>query len=302
MGLLTRVGMRQVPLAARNGCPDAGAPVYQSQTDASAAVDRAALDGLIARGSKRDAQRLRRLDVDHANAWLSALPSCADGQGCVMSSRVYLTCVRRLLGLPVISDPVPCPLCKQIMDVYGDHALCCKKSSDTITRHNRMRNLIAQFADAGLLSPELEKMGILGPTDRSRRRPGDVSFKSWAPNRGLAIDVAVICPLAASHINEEEPCKEYGLRHKHARYDESFKGSDYDFVALVFETSGAVNDEGLRVLKQILRCASKRSGMGHSSYSSRAWARISCCLQISVAQMILNRDADDSISHFADIV
>ena len=31
--------------------PDAGAPVYQSQTDASAAVDRAALDGLIARGS-----------------------------------------------------------------------------------------------------------------------------------------------------------------------------------------------------------------------------------------------------------
>ena len=101
--------------------------------------------------------------------------------------------------------------------------------------------------------------------------------------------LAVICH--CSHINEEEPCKEYGLRHKHARYDESFKGSDYDFVALVFETSGAVNDEGLRVLKQILRCASKRSGMGHSSYSSRAWARISCCLQISVAQMILNRDA-----------
>ena len=89
------------------------------------------------------------------------------------------------------------------MDVYGDHALCCKKSSDTITRHNRVRNMIAHFADVGLLSPELEKMGILGPTDRSRRRPGDVSFKSSAPNRGLAIDVAVICPLAASHLLED---------------------------------------------------------------------------------------------------
>jgi len=52
----------------------------------------------------------------------------------------------------------------------------------------------------------LEKLGILGVTDRSRRRPGDVSFKSWAPNRGLAIDVAVICPLAA-HLHEEEPCE-----------------------------------------------------------------------------------------------
>ena len=78
----------------------------------------------------------------------------------------------------------------------------------------------------------MEKLGILGPTDRSRRRPGDISFKSWAPNCGLAIDVAVICPLAASHLVEE-------VRHKYDRYEDGFK-SNYDFVALVFETSGAV--------------------------------------------------------------
>ena len=80
----------------------------------------------------------------------------------------------------------------------------------------------------------------------------------------------------------------------------SFADSNYDFVAMVFE-SGAVNAEGLQVLKQILRCASKRSGMGHSAYSSRAWARVSCCIQISVAQMILNRDSDDSPSSFVDM-
>ena len=219
-----------------------------------------------------------------------------------MPPRVYLTCARRLLGLPVIPAPAPCPLCMQTMDVFGDHALCCKKSSDTITRHNRVRNLISQFADLGLLSPELEKMGILGPTDRSRRRPGDVSFKSWAPHRGLAVDVAVICPLAASHLNEEEPCEEYAKLHKHARYDEGFKGSDYDFAAMVFETSGAVNEEGLNVLKQIFRFASKRSGSGHAAFCGRAWARLSCCIQSSVAQMILNRESDDSvIVHLDDV-
>ena len=109
------------------------------------------------------------------------------------------------------------------MDVYGDHALCCKKSGDLITRHNRVRNLIFKFADVGLLSPEMEKLGILGPTDRSRRRPGDISFKSWAPNRGLTIDVAVICPLAASHVSENEPCEVYAVRQKYDRYEAGFK-------------------------------------------------------------------------------
>jgi hypothetical protein len=230
----------------------------RSQRSASALVDRATLDGLISRAGRRDAQRLRRLDDDHANAWSSALPSST--KDTIMAPRVYLTCVRRLLGLPVLSAPA-CPFCKQTMDIYGDHALGCKKSGDMI--HNRVRNLIVQFADMGLL-PEMEKLGILGPTDRSRRRPGDVSFKSWAPHRGLAIDVAVICPLAASHLDEDEPCEDYAVRHKHARYDASFGDSDYDFVAMVFETSGALNVEGLAVIKQIFRCASKRAMMSHS--------------------------------------
>ena len=71
---------------------------------------------------------------------------------------------------------------------------------------------------------------------------------------------------------------------KYDRYEEGFKGSDYDFVALVFETSGAVNADGSQVLKQIFRCASKRSCVGHSNF----------CIQISAAKMILNRDCDDS--------
>jgi hypothetical protein len=46
------------------------------------------------------------------------------------------------------------------------------------------------------------------------------------------------------------------------------------------------------VLRQILRCASKQSKVGHASFCTRAWARISCCIQVSVAQM--NLETDDS--------
>ena len=42
------------------------------------------------------------------------------------------------------------------------------------------------------------------------------------------IDVAVIYPVAASHVHEEEPCENYVRLHKHARYEAGFQGSDYD--------------------------------------------------------------------------
>jgi len=141
------------------GCSDGP----QSQKDSSAKIDHSIMDGLISRSDKRGAQRLRRLDCLHANSWLSALPSSSDGKDTILGPRIYRTAVRRLLGLPVLSSPVPCPLCQQIMDVLGDHALCCKKTRDLVTRHNRVRNLVFSLADVGLLSPEMEKKVVWDP-------------------------------------------------------------------------------------------------------------------------------------------
>ena len=176
------------------------------------------------------------------------------------------------------------------MDVLGDHALCCRKSSDLITRHNRLRGWLFKLADVGRLNPELEKLGILGPTDETKRRPGDVSVPLWRGNRGLAIDVAVICPVAPSHVHESDPCEQYAAKQKHQRYDQGFIGSNYDFAAMVFEASGAVNVEGQSILRQLIRFAAKREHAGNSVYAGRAWARVECCIQYSVAQSILNRE------------
>src|SRR6185437_13628791 len=50
---------------------------------------------------------------------------------------------------------------------------------------------------------------------------------------------------------QEHPCELYAERQKHARYDAGFKGSRFDFAAVVFETSGAVNSEGNDIIKQL---------------------------------------------------
>ena len=50
-----------------------------------------------------------------------------------------------------------------------------------------------------------------------------------------------------------------------------------------------MNEEGERVLRQLFTFAAKKLGREFSSYCSRAWARVSCCLQRSIAQVILSR-------------
>jgi hypothetical protein len=70
------------------------------QRSGSERIDRATLDRLIAHGSERDKQRIRRLDCKHANSWITALPCTTDGKDTIMPSKIFTTAVARLLGLP----------------------------------------------------------------------------------------------------------------------------------------------------------------------------------------------------------
>jgi len=258
-----------------------------SQKEASYQFDEKMHAHLVSISNVREAQRLRRCAQPHASSFVTAVPCDDDGKETIMKPRIFRIAVAYRLGIPLLKEEIPCPLCKQTINQFGDHATCCARNGDLIIRHNTQRNFIEYLASIGCLSPVLEKKGILGPT--SGRRPGDVTFMRWAQGKGLCIDVAVTCPLISSQVTLAEPCEEYAARQKHGKYDESFIGTDFFFSAIVWETLGAVNSEGEEVLRQIFRFAAKQLGCEFSSFCGRAWARISCSLQTSVAQEILNR-------------
>ena len=142
-----------------------------------------------------------------------------------MKPQVFRTAVKYRLGVPVLAIETPCNLCKQIIDIYGDHATCCTKKGSLITRHNSLRDLICRFAADGLLNPQLEKKGLLGAT--SGRRPGDIVLPRWNEDGGLAIDVAVTSPLTKSSNRLVNPCEEYAISQKHRKYDKDFLTSSY---------------------------------------------------------------------------
>ena len=64
-------------------------------------------------------------------------------------------------------------------------------------------------------------------------------------------------PLTATYERLEEPCEWYAATQKHGKYDADFKGTQYVFCAMIFETLGAVNVEGEEVLRQLFRFAAK---------------------------------------------
>jgi hypothetical protein len=229
----------------------------------------------------REKQRLLRVAQPHAGAFVTAVPSEEDGKGTTLKPRIYRTAIAYRLGVPVLENEIPC-LCMQPINIYGDHATCCAKSGDLIFRHNSLRDLISSIASDGLLNPILD----LGPTSG---RPGDVTIPNWNLGDGLAIDVAVTSPLIKSSQRATSPCEDYAANQKHKKYDASFEGTNYYFSAMVFETLGAINHEGEEVLRQLFGYAANKLGREFSSFCGRAWARLSCCLQRSVAQSILVR-------------
>ena len=71
--------------------------------------------------------------------------------------------VRLRLCLPLHAEDVACRFCDGVCDTFGDHARVCPCGGDRTKRHNRLRTVVATWAQAAGLHPELEKPGLLPP-------------------------------------------------------------------------------------------------------------------------------------------
>jgi hypothetical protein len=266
-----------------------------SQSAASEALDQTKVDGLLAKFATMPEHEyhckvnLESRQEERANIWISCCPSYINGYDLTMTDRQFTVAVKRLLNVPLHADNIPCPFCKQNMNMYGSHALCCTHSGDRIARHNRMRNVLHQLMERARLQPIMEKNGLLGDAvTRDGRRPMDTGTLQWGPGKALAIDVAVISPHVATNRNRDDPVEDYVLLKEH-KYDGAMQAVAHDFVPAIFTTSGAVSYAATQIIKQINRFGAKETGERYIVHSNKAWALISSVLQRSVALQCLAR-------------
>ena len=101
---------------------------------------------LLNRSTTRNKARLLSLSVDHAGAWLLAVPNPSMGLS---------FCI--LLGLPLYSISRTCPACnKTLLDIYGDHSLICGAGSERTNKHNYVRDTLYYIMNSAGLSLSLE--------------------------------------------------------------------------------------------------------------------------------------------------
>ena len=143
--------------------------------------------------------------------------------------------------------------------------------SDTIVRHNKLRDCFANLCSKACLSPQLEK----GPgIDFSR--PADVLVPNWSLSHPAAFDLKVIHPLNTDLILEASLVSgnsaECGKVRKPAKNDEMFSELGWTCIPLVVEVYGGWGCEAQECFSRL----SKRLAMQMGLSDNEALSQIYC--------------------------
>jgi hypothetical protein len=149
----------------------------------------------------RDKCRLSLQGMPHSSAWLGLTTN--KGMLDRMSGSEFQLCLRWWLGIPVLpsTQPVECPQCGGVADIFGDHFLCCKKALIT-KRHHHLRDTLAGLLREGGFATQVEV------TIGDRQRPADVSVQGFE-SRPMAIDVTISHPLQPSEARDVDLVKRH---------------------------------------------------------------------------------------------
>ena len=210
-----------------------------SQRFLSEVIHRQTLEGIQMQASARNLARLHELRAPTASAWLTPPP--AKALGLTFEPGEFRALLKYRLGVALLPEPVACPRCGEVMDVYGDHALCCTRSS-FVTRHQFLADALARVA-AFSGSHVQREVAVAG-----RLRPADLLISGWGP-RPVAIDVTLRHSLA--EFDTLGSRLERAALSKHVKYDAPCRQAGLDFQVFALSTLGSAEDEATEILKMI---------------------------------------------------
>ena len=88
-----------------------------------------------------------------------------------------------------------CPFCLGVaLDSLSHHAVSCRHGGDTVIRHNKLRDIIADLCCKAHLSVRVEA-GHGMCRDINHSRPADVLVEGWERGQPAALDITVTSPL-----------------------------------------------------------------------------------------------------------
>lgn len=230
--------------------------------------------------------RLQAARQPGAQDWLTALPT----KSCHRYTDLQWRLLTRLrLGLPVSKHQLPgqCPLCQNLVEDLGHHALACqhhemKQHRDN--RHHKLRDaLIGSFLHWGI-NTEKEPCIQEGSGDR-----GDIEIAQ--PQGPVVLDVSVTCysSVNTKHQQKRIPSAATSVREREKtnKYESSCTQQNKEFRPMVFQNLGGLGKKGLSFFND-LKARPPSLRVNHSAQFVEGTRRkLVCLLMHSNVYMVL---------------
>jgi hypothetical protein len=162
------------------------------------------------------------------------------------------------------------------MDIYGDHALTCRKSGWYL-RHNLVRDLLRELLElCGFKVSPGEP--VISGTELER---ADLLIVSSDQGRPEAVDTAVSHPLQSSTINAEVDPKTSLAKVvviKKMRYGAKCDKAGWALTPVVALTTGQWSSSTASLISSMTKRLSMSSGKDSASCAELLWARLSVTL------------------------
>ena len=150
-------------------------------------IDNHLFNILYEQSSAADRARLLSVSSPHAASWVSVIPS--EGLGLHLQPSEFQVAIKWWLGLDTSCGSI-CPLCPgRVLDPLGHHALTCKRGGDVVTRHNKLRDTLAETCRRAHLSVKVEAGSNL-TKDHSHTCPADILVPNWSMGKLAAFDLS----------------------------------------------------------------------------------------------------------------
>ena len=219
---------------------------------------------------ERMARALQLAQEKGSGAWLTALPLAS--MGYVLNKQEFRDSIKLRYGWKIADIPSHC-ICGEKNDI--DHTLICKHGGHVIFRHNRIRdvnaNFLRQVCHNVVVEPELlplESTSVRSDqgnqADKARL---DISATGlWGPFQKTLFDVRIFHPYAKSYENKKisEVYNHHEQEKRRSYLQRVLQVEKASFTPLVYSTNGGMANEASRFHKKLAHMVANKTRESYS--------------------------------------
>jgi hypothetical protein len=244
----------------------------------------------------------------YASAWMNCAPN--KKKGTHLDNQSLGLILKYWMGVPIFAERVKCH-CNASLDIYGDHAMHCKKSNHITKRHDHVRDILYRFLQISSVQVEKE---LVGYKAGEKSRVGDLILpfggNGLNTDTECLYDVSIYSSLYSERLHNSskvrESAAEQAVRAKLTARRANQDGiidtalGPRKFIPLGFEALGGFSKNSQTLVDFIASEWSMKSGLQKSTAKNLIITKISMGIQRGnarglalVASIVLTHNIDN---------